>query len=479
MGGCDMWRLGFVIPLIVLTAAPSALTSSPGASFAFTTFDAPFPGTMNTQNNGINNLGISVGEYCVDAEGGMCHAYRRSAQGVFTLIDPPGAIDSFNFANDINIKGVIVSPYRTAPGPTGVHCFVLNAGVYTTIDVPANVPGPFLGGFGTRCRGINDQGQIVGGYRTPGPTGQVHHGFLLSGGVWTPIDVPGAAHTDAVRINNLGQIVGSYVQNGVVHGFLFDGAIFTTIDFPAAKETFADGINNKGQIVGVYRDANNYIFGFIRTPNTEQNLPGPLPPATYTQIVLPGPGQNVGTVQSVNDVDFTSGVGGINDRGQISGDYWGIDNHVHGFVTAPRQDFEVTGSAVIPSANPGFITGVFEGDPIGEGSFTLDVRGTPAAQIPWGLFVFCGLGSQAPLVLTTSTGDQIFVDLLVTPCQTAFPPVPSTGVVSGIYRITSGTGRFGGASGSGFVTGTFEFPAVPSPTTPGTLTVTLEGTISR
>ena len=139
----------------------------------------------------------------------------------------------------------------------------------------------------------------------------------------------------------------------------------------------------------------------------------------------------------------------------------------------------MTASAIVPSANPSFIGGVFEGHPTGEGSFTLDVRGNPAAQITWGLFVFCGLGSQAPLVLTSSTGDQIFVYLLLTSCQTAFPPVPSSGVASGLYRITGGTGRFGGASGSGFVTATFELPAVPSPTTPATLTLTLQGTISR
>jgi hypothetical protein len=207
--------------------------------------------------------------------------------------------------------------------------------------------------------------------------------------------------------------------------------------------------------------------------------PAPPPPEEFKQIVLPGPGQNVGAAVDFQTLDFTSFVAGINDRGQISGEYWGIENlqgppgvHVHGFITAPRQDFEVTLSAVV-SASP--ITGTFEGGPIGEGNFTLGPVFVPR-DIPFGLFVNCGrVPPPLTLVLTTNTGDQISVDLLVTLCQTAFEPVPFTGVITGLYRITGGMGRFAGASGSGFVTGTFVFPAQP----PGTVTFTLEGSITR
>jgi hypothetical protein len=78
-----MKRLACVVAVLVLGIAPSALTQSqqsPPASFAFTTFDAPFTGVLNTENNGINDLGISVGDYCTD---NTCHGYRRSANGGF------------------------------------------------------------------------------------------------------------------------------------------------------------------------------------------------------------------------------------------------------------------------------------------------------------------------------------------------------------------------------------------------------------
>src|SRR5205814_1689757 len=50
---------------------------------------------------------------------------------------------------------------------------------FTTIDVP--------GSNGTDAYGINDSDQIVGVFNASGT-----HGFLLSGGVYTAIDVPGA-----------------------------------------------------------------------------------------------------------------------------------------------------------------------------------------------------------------------------------------------------------------------------------------------
>ncbi len=234
-------------------------------------------------------------------------------------------------------------------------------------------------------------------------------------------------------------IVGRYVLNGANHGFLLDGGTFIPIDFPDARETIAGGINNKGQIVGTYRDADNFLFGFIRTADTSRNLNGPASPPIYTQIVLPGPGQNTGGAP-IDSLDFSSFVAAVNDRSQISGEYWGADSHVHGFVTAPKHDFEVTGTAPV-GVDQSVITGVFEGDPLGEGTFTLNVGAPSAGGIPWGLFIFCGR-FQPTLVLTTTAGDQLSVDLLLTICQTAFPPMPFSGALSGFYRITAGLDGF-------------------------------------
>jgi uncharacterized membrane protein len=49
----------------------------------------------------------------------------------------------------------------------------------------------------------------------------MRHGFLMSGGGFTTIDVPGATDTCAFGINAPGRIVGSYVDGaGKEHGFV-------------------------------------------------------------------------------------------------------------------------------------------------------------------------------------------------------------------------------------------------------------------
>jgi probable HAF family extracellular repeat protein len=78
------------------------------------------------------------------------------------------------------------------------------------------------------------------------------------------INVPGASFVIASGINNSGQIVGGYDDaSGYAHGFLDTGGFFTTINVPGASTTYAYGINDSGQIVGGYDDA----YGFLATPS--------------------------------------------------------------------------------------------------------------------------------------------------------------------------------------------------------------------
>ena len=57
---------------------------------------------------------------------------------------------------------------------------------------------------------VNRRSEIVGSYYNPNELkGPAEHGFLLSGGVFTAIDVPNAAATLAIGINSSGDIAGS------------------------------------------------------------------------------------------------------------------------------------------------------------------------------------------------------------------------------------------------------------------------------
>jgi hypothetical protein len=55
---------------------------------------------------------------------------------------------------------------------------------------------------------------------------------------------------------------GSFIS----HGFLLSYGVYTTIDVPGAVDTFAEGINNLGQIAGYYVDASGNDHGFPLVP---------------------------------------------------------------------------------------------------------------------------------------------------------------------------------------------------------------------
>src|SRR5262245_7852549 len=73
---------------------------------------------------------------------------------------------------------------------------------------------------------------------------------------YTTLSPPGPTFTQALGINDVGQIVGQYTIGSVGHAFLFSGGFYTVLDQPGWTNMFASGINNAGQIVGYYA-ANN------------------------------------------------------------------------------------------------------------------------------------------------------------------------------------------------------------------------------
>jgi uncharacterized membrane protein len=86
---------------------------------------------------------------------------------------------------------------------------------YTTLDDPN-------ASNGTQVYGINNAGQIVGGYDI------FQHGFLLSGGTYTTINDPFATRgTNAWGINGSGQIVGQFATDTTTDGF-----VLTTTGYP-------------------------------------------------------------------------------------------------------------------------------------------------------------------------------------------------------------------------------------------------------
>ena len=203
----------------------------------------------------------------------------------FGMIDFPGQMDSGAFG--VNDKGEMTGGYGTQMVGDGVsnHGFLLKGTKFTEIDYP--------GAAYTEPNGMNDSGAIVGQY---GVSLSDEQGFELVGKTYTTIDYPGATLTSANAINKSGEITGFWFGNGAGHGFLYSKGVFSSIDAPGATYTDAYGINDAGEIVGWYSITGSDSHGFLYSDGT------------FTIIDYPG-----GYSQNY--------LGGINDQGVIVGSY--------------------------------------------------------------------------------------------------------------------------------------------------------------
>jgi uncharacterized membrane protein len=221
--------------------------------------DAPVAGTTGTQISGINEAGDMVGSYTAPTGTPpklVEHGFVLR-KGQFTSFDVPDSTLTGGYA--INTEGDVTGHYRR-PVPDGtMRGFLLRNGVFTTFGAADwGLGNLMMCGFG-----INAERDIVGHF----VDGSGQHGFLLTGGVLTPIDHPedGAATTQALGINSQGEIVGNYKDiHEKVRGFLRSRwGDFTPVDIPDAIATTPRRINARGQIAGTFRDSRNVLRGFV------------------------------------------------------------------------------------------------------------------------------------------------------------------------------------------------------------------------
>ena len=125
----------------------------------------------------------------------------------------------------------------------------LAQGTYTQIDYP--------GAFSTQAVGIDDAGNISGWYEDQNTA---LHGFVLRNGNYISVDYPGTTGGTALYgMNNVGQVVGV----GGAGPFFYDmnAQTFTLISYPNVSSTGPSAINNAGVVVGQV-DTNKGLYGF-------------------------------------------------------------------------------------------------------------------------------------------------------------------------------------------------------------------------
>lgn len=221
---------------------------------SYTSIDGPHaPGDVNNRVSGINNLGQVVG-FVINDPAGNPTGFLDTG-GAFTTINFPGT--SYTTATGINDSGEIVGGYRDSSRGYG-YLFTPN-GVYLSLNVP--------GSTSTMASGINDLGQVVGTFSNS--TGS--HSFLYSNGTYTVLpDISGFA---ADGINDAGQIAGG---SGVLN---VDGS-FSALSVPGYSQSFATGINDLGQVVGYVNAASGQASSFIATPTTVPE------PAAFSMVFI-------------------------------------------------------------------------------------------------------------------------------------------------------------------------------------------------
>ena len=271
----------------------------------------------------------------------------------FTTIDPN--VPFVQLAPfGVNEGGQISGVYTDAAHAD--HGFVLSGGSFTSFDHPQADGSRAFAVAGTDGAGINNGGQVAGGYAKAG----VLHGFVRdASGTFTTIDLPGHLHTGISDINDAGQMAGVFNDSGSVatfQSFLRSSAgVFTTINVPGSTTTSVGGLNNSGTVVGVYNNlgGTNPFHGFIRNSSgvfqtldlagADETAPSSINDAGWVVGSFTNASGTHAFVRDAGGAVTAFDVPGsvysfatdLDNRGDIVGQYCDTLNVCHGFLATP------------------------------------------------------------------------------------------------------------------------------------------------
>jgi hypothetical protein len=301
--------------LSALMAFSAAMAAPVGATeYTITTL----PGTSATQVVqvfGVNNAGQLAGSM---ASGSTQQAFVWQA-GSFTMLSgPAGAIGAA--ALGVANNGVVVGSYFTSLVDDGsgnqvpelVRGFVLDGGVYTTVEAP--------GATFTQLRGVSPDGRWASGYATLSSGLNVGFVFDRTSSSFTYLGVANSIFTLPQGISGGGLVAGSDTiappsAPAQRPGFVYDLNTGTRTDseIPGWPRTAFRDIDESGGLVGWLSGTdgagNPLTVGFIGTPGSYQ---------TFSIT-----GSNNTTLQ------------GNNDLGWIAGNYTLADGLNYAFVAVP------------------------------------------------------------------------------------------------------------------------------------------------
>lgn len=224
---------------------------------------------------GINFSGQAVGEF--DKGPGTGTRGYLFANGTMIDVGTLGAPGMFpgTRARGVNAAGKVVGDSGTVNSRS--HAFIYDGARMTDL-------GTLPGGTSSRAVAINDPGQIVGDSDT---ASHGTHAFLLSGGVMTDLGTLGGTNSSAAAINADGVVVGDSDTAGDAshHAFLYRNGTMTDLGTLGGKTSFASGINSLGQVVGRSEIAGDTVqHGFLYTGGSMLDLNDLVPPGVTISV---------------------------------------------------------------------------------------------------------------------------------------------------------------------------------------------------
>jgi probable HAF family extracellular repeat protein len=220
------------------------------------------------------------------------------------------------FGADINSAGVVVGSAEGGPSSGTYRGFVAAGNSGTLLPV---LPGlTFEEQMDhSKALAVNDAGTIVG--FSPAPGARSHAVRWTLAGAITDLGTLGGTNSEAVDINNSGQVIGTsqIAGNAATHAFLLSsGSGMQDLNAQVgANITTVVEINDAGQIVGTYTAPNGQSHAFRYTPGS-----GLL---------------DLGTLGGTSSAPT-----GLNGRGEVIGTSTLADGSTHAFLWTPADGLE-------------------------------------------------------------------------------------------------------------------------------------------
>jgi len=312
----ETYKVGYRKALGALDGIAFSSTAKPVIeNYAFKTLD--YPGAVKTEVHQINESGYAVGFYVDQAQAQHAFLYYK---GEFVSYDFPGATSTQ--LNDINASNLAV-------GSSSAGGFQLFDGVGGAIDLTLQQDGQSLIVPTEGAQGIDDDGTVVGSYYNSFVSTSL--AYLMDGFFHQDLGIPGSEYIEADGVAG-SLIIGWFIDSeDNFHGLRWTGDEYFQFDFPDAGVapdgsigfTFAFKVNHQRDIVGSWgRVLNN-------------------PDSPHSFLIE-------GKTQRPVSFDFPEALStsnhGINDKGQISGSYFDMNNVMHGFIATPKPVTATIGS---------------------------------------------------------------------------------------------------------------------------------------